>query len=146
MRSVCIAVFVALSLSACAGRIPQPTPTTLASDPQLDCAAIEAETKINNQKISDLSIEQSWKMGQNAVAGIVGFMVWPAWLGMDLQNAAGKEAHALSRRNEYLLSLASDRCAPTTTQTVQNGNLIAPFMSPLATSQEILSPVSFTSH
>ncbi|WP_072396000.1 hypothetical protein [Hyphomicrobium sp. CS1GBMeth3] len=145
MRKVCIGFFVALTLSACAGRIPQPTPLALASDPQLDCDAIKAETTRNNRKISDLAIEQSWKMGQNAVAGIVGFMVWPAWLGMDLQNAAGKEAHALSQRNEYLLSLASDRCEPTT-QTAHNGSRIEPFMSPLATSHEILSGVSFTSH
>ncbi len=53
-------------------------------------------------------------MGQNAVAGVVGFMVWPAWLGLDFQDAAGKEAKALSQRNEYLLTLAKDRCRPAT--------------------------------
>jgi hypothetical protein len=145
MRTVCIGCCVALTLSACAGRIPQPTPLVLVSDQQLDCAAIRAETRLNNQKISDLAIERSWKMGQNVAAGIVGFMVWPAWLGLDLQDAAGKEAQALSRRNEYLLALAAERCRPAT-QTAQAESIVEPFMSPLATSAEILSGVGFTSH
>ena len=98
MRKVCIGCLAVLSLSACAGRAPQPIQLVMVSDRQLDCDEIEAEVKRNNQKVSDLAIEQGWKMGQNAVAGIVGFMVWPAWLGLDLQDAVGKEAAALSQR------------------------------------------------
>ena len=146
MRKVCIGCLAALSLSACAGRAPQLTPLVLVSDRQLDCPAIQAETKINNQKISDLAIERSWKIGQNAVAGVVGFMVWPAWLGLDFQDAAGKEAYALSQRNEYLLALAAERCQPAT-QTAHAETTDVPFMSPLATNAEILSGgVGFTSH
>jgi hypothetical protein len=99
-----------LSLTACAGRPPEIAPLVLASDQQLSCEAIEAETRINNAKISSLATEESLKVGQNVVAGIVGFFIWPAWAGLDFQNAAGKEGAALSQRNDYLLTLARDRC------------------------------------
>ncbi len=137
MRKVCIGCLAVLTLSACAGRAPQPIPLVMVSDQQLDCDEIKAEVKRNNQKVSDLAIEQGWKMGQNAVAGIVGFMVWPAWLGLDLQDAAGKEASALSQRNEYLLALARERCQPKS-QTASLPQLDPP-LSPLASNAEILS-------
>ena len=139
MLKVCFGCLVVLTLSACAGRTPQPIPLVLASDRQLDCGDIEAEVKRNNQKISDLAIEQGWKMGQNAVAGIVGFMVWPAWLGLDFQDAAGKEASALSQRNQYLLALAREQCRPASqTASLPQTNATPP-LSPLASNAEILS-------
>jgi len=103
----------ALSLTACAGRSPELIPIVQTADPQLSCAAIRSETQINNDRIAALATEQQWKMGQNVVAGVVGFAIWPAWLGLDLQNAAGRDATALTQRNEYLLALAKDRCEPT---------------------------------
>lgn len=105
----CLAV---LSLTACAGRPPELIPIVQTADTQLSCDAIRAETEANNSRIAALATEQQWKMGQNVVAGIVGFAIWPAWLGLDLQNAAGKDAAALTQRNEVLLALARDRCRP----------------------------------
>lgn len=132
---------VAVALSGCAGRAPQITPLVQVADTQLSCAQIQAETKINNDRISELATEQGWKMGQNAVAGVVGFLVWPAWLGLDLQNAAGKEAHALSQRNEYLNTLARDRCTPA----VQTASARAtPTGSPLALTIPMDTVVSST--
>lgn len=116
----------------------------MVSDQQLDCGAIEAEARINNQRISDLAIEQGWKMGQNAVAGIVGFMIWPAWLGLDFQDAAGKEAKALSQRNAYLMSLAADRCRPATQTARLPPPPASPSLSPLASNAEILSSLSLS--
>ena len=110
MLKVVVGVSVALTLSACAGRAPDISPLVLASDKQMSCEAIEAETRINNAKITDLSAEQGFKLGQNVVAGVAGIFVWPAWVGLDFQNAAGKEAEALSQRNSHLLTLARDRC------------------------------------
>lgn len=134
MLRVGFAGLVVLSLAGCAGRAPQLTPLVQVSDRALSCAEIEAETTINNQRISDLAVEQSWKLGQNAVAGVVGFMAWPAWLGLDFQDAAGKEARALSQRNEYLLTLSRDRCRPAT-QTASAAPQQTP--SALATNAEI---------
>lgn len=121
-----VAASALLTLTACAGRAPQLTPMTLTSDPQLSCSQIDAEAKLNNERITALATEQNWKIGQNAVAGIIGFMVWPAWLALDFQNAAGQEAQSLSQRNEYLLALARERCNSTT----QSASLKQPSPSP----------------
>lgn len=118
MRSAA-AVGLVVSLTACAGRPPDIAPLVLASDQHLTCESIEAETRINNAKISGLATEESLKLGQNVVAGVAGIFVWPAWIGLDFQNAAGKEANALSQRNEYLLTLARDRCGKRRSETAQ---------------------------
>ncbi|MCC7253519.1 hypothetical protein [Hyphomicrobium sp.] len=107
MGCLCIVV-----LGGCAGRAPQLTPVVQAVDQHLTCEQIQAEAKINNDRISDLATEQGWKVGQNVAAGVVGLFIWPVWFGMDFQDAAGKEAKALSQRNEYLMTLAQTRCGP----------------------------------
>lgn len=105
-------VMVVLMLGGCAGRAPQIPPLLLASDSDLSCEAIQTEAALNNDKMADLAVEENLKLGQNVVAGVAGFMVWPAWLALDFQNAAGKEGRALSQRNEYLAQMAADRCTP----------------------------------
>lgn len=147
MLKVCVGCFVVLTFSACAGRTPQPAQLVMVSDRQLDCGAVKAEIKINNQKISDLAIERGWKMGQNAAAGIVGLMIWPAWLGLDLQDAAGKEAAALSQRNEYLLALAREKCQPKSQTARLTPSSPEPVMmlSPLATNTEITPSMGLVS-
>jgi hypothetical protein len=130
------AAFVAVMfLGACAGRPPELIPLVQTADTQLSCAQIQAETQINNERISKLATEQNWKMGQNVVAGIVGFAVWPAWLGLDFQNAAGKDATALTQRNEYLLALANERCrTKTETASAAPSSLDLPFAPVIASS------------
>ncbi|MGE3228415.1 MAG: hypothetical protein AB7J30_03150 [Hyphomicrobium sp.] len=120
--------------------MPQPLPIFLASDQQLDCSAIEAEAKLNNERITTLAVEQNWKLGQNMAAGIVGFMMWPAWLALDFQDAAGKEAKALSLRNEYLLTLAEERCQPAMqTASVTPSAPTSPEKSAVTSNDEIAS-------
>lgn len=104
----------ALLICGCAGRAPQLTPVVQVTDQHLTCEQIQAEAKINNDRISDLATEQGWKVGQNVAAGVVGLFIWPVWFGMDFQDAAGKEAKSLSQRNEYLMTLAKARCGPPT--------------------------------
>ena len=141
MLKVGASFLAALVLTGCAGRAPEISPVVLASDQQLDCEAIATETKANNEKITALSTEQQWKMGQNMVAGVVGFMAWPAWLGLDFQNAAGQEAKALTDRNAYLTNLSKDRCGPSQQTASASGSL--PFAheapTPLASNAEIAS-------
>lgn len=103
-------VSIAFVLGGCAGRAPQIPPLVLASDGSMSCETIQAEAERNNEKMADLAVEENLKLGQNVVAGVAGFMIWPAWLALDLQNAAGKEGHALSQRNRYLATLANERC------------------------------------
>ena len=80
------------------------------TDQFANCDQIIAEIKANNERMSDLASEEGLKVGQNVAAGVVGLLIWPVWFGMDFQDAAGKEGRSLSQRNEYLGTLARDRC------------------------------------
>ena len=88
------AIICALTLAACAGRDPQPIATVQAQDTYADCTQIRAEIEANNAKVKQLADEQGWKVAQNVSAGVVGFVLWPVWFGMDFKDAAGKEAAA----------------------------------------------------
>lgn len=131
-------VGLVLLLSACAGRAPQLAPLVLASDQGLTCEAIQAEARLNNEQMAALATEEDLKLGQNVVAGVAGFMIWPAWFALDFQDAAGKEGKALSRRNEYLATLADERCGPQPATTVAADLPLAPTLaSTLASNAEI---------
>jgi len=95
---------------ACAGRAPQPVAVVQPQDRYSDCAAIAAE--MNNQKVTELASEQGLKVGQNVAAGVAGLAVWPLLFAMDFQGTAGKEVAALQSRQQYLATLAQQKCAP----------------------------------
>jgi hypothetical protein len=101
----------ALVLSACAGRDPHPVSVVQAQDAQSDCAMIRAEIEANNVQAGKLAEENHAKIAQNVAAGVVGVVVWPVWFAMDAKGAAGTEMDALKARQEYLASLAQQRCA-----------------------------------
>ncbi len=105
------AIAVGLALAACAGRDPQPIPTVQPQDQYSDCAQISAEIQANNTKITQLANEQGMKTAQNVAAGVVGIVVWPVWFGMDFKGAADKDLVALQARQQYLTTLAAQRCA-----------------------------------
>ena len=102
----------AVALSGCAGRAPQLIQVVKAEDNQLSCDQIIAEVRTNNERISQLAEEEGWKVAQNVAAGVAGLVVPVLWFGLDFQDAAGKEAKALSQRNGYLAEIAGKRgCA-----------------------------------
>ena len=70
----------------------------------------------------------------------------PAWLGLDLQDAAGKEATGLSQRNQYLLALAKEKCGPQTQVASFPATSPEPAISPLASNSEIQSTLTLASH
>jgi hypothetical protein len=111
MRHVLL-VGMTLALAACAGRDPQPIATVQAQDSYADCTQIRAEIEANNIKAQQLADEQGLKVAQNVGAGVVGLVIWPVWFGMDFKDAAGKEVAALQARQQYLTTLATDRCRP----------------------------------
>jgi hypothetical protein len=39
-------------------------------------------------------------------------VLWPVWFGMDFKGAASKDVAALQARQQYLTTLATERCAP----------------------------------
>jgi hypothetical protein len=106
-------------LSACAGRDPQPIATVQVQDTAASCLQIRAEIEANNAKVQQLANEQGWKVAQNVGAGVVGLVLWPVWFGMDFKDAAGKEAAALQARQQYLTTIATERCAAPPATAVQ---------------------------
>ena len=105
-----VAVF-ALLLPACAGRDPHPVAVVQPQDAQSDCAMIRAEIEANNVQAEKLAAENHAKIAQNVAAGVVGVVIWPVWFAMDAKGAAGTEMDALKARQEYLATLAQQRCA-----------------------------------
>jgi hypothetical protein len=117
-----VLVMVAFQLAACAGRPPAPVAVVQPQDRHLDCAAINAEVQANNKKISELGSEEGGKVAQNVIAGAAGLFIPVLWFAMDFQNAAGKEVSALQSRQQYLATMAEQRCGaapPVAVQTVQ---------------------------
>jgi hypothetical protein len=102
----------AFILSACAGRDPHPVAVVQPQDAQSDCAMIRAEIEANNVQAEKLAEENHAKIAQNVAAGVVGVVVWPVWFAMDAKGAAGTEMDALKSRQQYLATLAEQRCAP----------------------------------
>lgn len=110
--AVLAAVASAAVLSACAGRDPQPIATVQVQDSTATCLQIRAEVEANNAKVQQLADERGLKVAQNVGAGVVGLIIWPVWFGMDFKDAAGKDLAALQARQQYLATLATERCAP----------------------------------
>jgi hypothetical protein len=101
---------VVLSLGACAGRAPNPVAVVQPQDRSMDCTAIQAESKSNADKLVGLGKEDGGKVAQNVAAGVAGVFIPVLWFAMDFQNASGKEAQALNARQQYLGTLAEQRC------------------------------------
>jgi len=101
MRSGLVVAMLGIALAACAGHDPpQPVATVQAQDAHLDCATIQAEIEANNARFAQIGNEQGW--------------MWAQWVkfGMDYKDAAEKEVAALQARQQYLATLATERCAP----------------------------------
>jgi len=96
--------------AACAGRDPQPIATVQPQDTYANCVQLTAEIQANNIKVQELADEQGLKVGQNVAAGVAGLVVWPLLFAMDFKGAASKEVAALQARQQYLTTLAAERC------------------------------------
>ncbi len=113
-------LFATLALSACAGRAPAPVAVVQPNDRYLDCAAINAEAQANTKRIQELASEEGGKVAQNVAAGVIGLFIWPVWFAMDFQGAAAKEVAALQSRQQYLGTLAEQRCGATPPLPIQS--------------------------
>lgn len=101
MRIATVAAVVGIPLTACIGHDPpQPIATVQAQDANLDCATIQAEIQANHAKATELANEQGWTLKQ-----------WYRY-GQDYKGAAERDAAALNARQEYLTTLAAERCVP----------------------------------
>lgn len=111
MRVIVGAAF-AVVVAGCAGRAPAPVAVVQMHDRYMDCDAIHAEVAANNQRVAELGSEEGLKVGQNVAAGVAGLFIPVLWFGMDFQGSASKEVAALQSRQQYLASLAEQRCTP----------------------------------
>ena len=109
-ENIYIVLGAVFAVSACAGRTPAPVAVVQPLDRYMDCAAINAEVQANNAKVTALAGEEGAKVAQNVVAGVAGLLIWPLWFAMDFQGAAPKEVAALQARQQYLATLAEQRC------------------------------------
>lgn len=115
-----IAAVLVLSLSACAGRTPQPVAVVQAKDTTMDCAAIQAEIQQNTTHAAELGSEKGTKVAQNIAAGVAGVFIPVLWFAMDFQGAAGTEQKAIEDRNAYLSQKALVACKPEPLRTTFN--------------------------
>src|SRR4051794_38476943 len=106
-------VFVAAAVlvAGCAGRDPQLIAVVQPQDQTASCVQLTAEIEANNIRVKELADEQGWKVVQNVGAGVAGLVVWPLWFAMDFKGAASKDVAALQARQQYLATLATERCA-----------------------------------
>ena len=104
MYSRLAVAILGIAVAGCARQDPQPLATVQAQDANADCTMIRAEIEANNAKFTQLANEQGW--------------MWAQWVrfGMDYKDAAEKEAAALQARQQYLATLATERCAPAAPQ------------------------------
>ena len=109
-----IAVALAFVLSRLRRTRPASRAVVQAQDAQSDCAMIRAEIEANNVQAEKLADENHAKIAQNVAAGVVGVVIWPVWFAMDAKGAAGTEMDALKTRQQYLATLAEQRCAQPT--------------------------------
>ena len=107
-----ITLVLAALCAGCAGRDPQPVATVQPTDAMATCAMIAAEIEANNIKVRDLAGEEGAKVGQNVAAGVAGVFIPVLWFAMDFKGAASKEVTALQGRQQYLTTLATERCKP----------------------------------
>src|SRR6516165_5882613 len=112
MRKLLVAATTATTLmvTACAGRAPAPVQTVQMKDNTMDCTAINAEIAANTAHQGELGSEKGGKVAQNVAAGVAGLIIWPLWFAMDFQGAADTESRALDARDQYLSTLALQRC------------------------------------
>lgn len=109
-RAAAAIMCAAIVLGACAGRAPNPVPVVQSVDDTMDCDAIRAEINANTQRIADLASESGAKVAQNVAAGVAGaIFILPLFL-MDFQGSAGIDERSLRARNDYLATLARQRC------------------------------------
>lgn len=104
------AFLLALTVTGCAGRDAAQIASVQPQDAYSNCTMIRAEIEANNVRANQLANEQGLKVAQNVAAGVVGLVIWPIWFGMDFKGAAGQDIANLQARQQFLTTLATERC------------------------------------
>tara|TARA_Y100000589_G_C27115493_1_gene614071 strand:- start:508 stop:1227 length:720 start_codon:yes stop_codon:yes gene_type:complete len=95
---------IALLLTSCAGRTPNPVAMYQPGDDKLSCTGLEMQMAYCQQQIATL-LPKSNKTGSNILLGVAGaFLIFP-WFFMDFSDADRTEVEAWRARNNYLTTL-----------------------------------------
>ncbi|WP_324754680.1 hypothetical protein [Roseovarius sp. Pro17] len=113
-RCLPLSLLAVMTLTACAGRDPNPVNEIQDGDARLSCPELRREIDVNSQAVRGLIDEKRDKQTQNVVAGAAGaILFFPALFFMDLKGASAEEARAYQRRNQGLVSRYNARgCSP----------------------------------
>ena len=110
MKRVLPVILIALTLTACAGRTPQPITVASRYDNNLSCSDLEAEIEQNNARLQALAAEKGVTLTKNVAVGAAGILFFPIWFALDLSDAAGQEISQLQARQTYLAEMAGRKC------------------------------------
>ena len=106
---ICIGV-VAVLLSGCGGRPPNPVQTVQLGDEEKSCRVLEYEMTQIRDEISKRTKSKNVTVGKNVAIGVTGAVLfWPAFLWMDLKQADQIEIEALIKRHNALGFIATER-------------------------------------
>ncbi len=103
-----------LATAGCAGRNAVPILPVQATDKRLSCKNIEAEQFRIQSAIQALQTEKQSVTSYNTTIGILGFLLFPIWLALDLSTgqAADAEIAAFQQRLGRLQQLTISRDCP----------------------------------
>ncbi|WP_375663060.1 hypothetical protein [Bartonella sp. CL266QHHD] len=104
-RDVCIVV-LAVSLTACGGRLEKNISTTTLHDGSMSCADIQREFFANKRQINDTIAERSKARNKNVALAATSVVFFPALFFIDPKSSESNEISALNNRNAVLSDLA----------------------------------------
>ncbi|WP_212112668.1 hypothetical protein [Bartonella queenslandensis] len=104
-RGVCI-VALAVSLTACGGRLEKNIATTTLHDGAMSCADIQREFFANKRQINDTIVERSKARNKNVALAAASVVFVPALFFIDAKSSESNEISALNNRNAVLSDLA----------------------------------------
>lgn len=101
-------LLLALILSSCMGRAPNPISVKNIDDEHLSCDRIKIEISTLEEKIRRL-IPDTEKTGSNVALGAAGILFLPLWCFMDLSDAEKVEIEACRDRIGHLTSFYKEK-------------------------------------
>ncbi|MGZ0190222.1 MAG: hypothetical protein ACKVH0_19845 [Alphaproteobacteria bacterium] len=111
MRKIALSVGLALLMTACAGRTPEPVAIAKVTDHNLTCQQARHEIAMNGNKVSGLREVEQDIIAHNLINGAAAWYISGLFLfNLDLKDAASKEREALQLRNHHLHAVADERC------------------------------------
>jgi len=111
---VFITLLFSTQLLACAGRTAYPVTVYQVDDDHQSCLFLRNEIKTIETNIQRL-IPEADKTRKNIALGLVGVIVWPAWLFMDLSSAEKEEINAYRMRYDRLMAIYQEKNCGTET-------------------------------